>query len=687
MSPWRYLVSWPVLLTFMAGATARQAWGQARYAPRYQEPQWFTFHLSQVSAGVYGEANYQENSYDATGMRVKYLRTFIGPSLGLIGSGSIYHPNLARYYLNTDGAFGWARDDVSGDASSKSEEYLYLGNASVTLDLLPEKDYRGSVYASYNNNYRDDDFFSRLMVETWRVGGRVNWDTGPLQLSASYDHFDETSASRYPVSFAVPPGSPPPGTDLQSTLVEDVFDARIRHERDAGGTVLSYIFTRFDRSDPGQTGVGEIQTVSLGDAENFGDHHQHHLNADASYTHRDTLFEISDEVLAKLSLSLEHRPNLDSFYDFYYDHFEVDPFVSDSISGAAQLNHKLYESLTSSVRATASDYEVTDEQSDGYTRRYGVGLSENYTKNLSAEHKLSLGASVFVEHTDQQAINTIENERHQVQLGGENGAPGDYQFFLNFPNVDQLSIAITDSAGTIVYLAGWDYWVTSFGDRTLIEWNVAGAGLPPLGQVVVDYEINPLPGGEYNSLTQGYYARLDLWRNLLGVYGRVSLYDNNADAEQQILEYTTYSAGLEFNWRWFRAGIEYQLYDSTESDYRSIRMFQSGMWRPDDVSTFSLDFSEAWISYVDSDRQEEDYRAITRYHRVLTRRLGLDLDAGVSYQQGQGVDQLLTAFRPSIRYAIGKTTINVGYEFEYDIFVNQEERMKNLLYVRLRRIF
>jgi hypothetical protein len=180
---------------------------------------------------------------------------------------------------------------------------------------------------------------------------------------------------------------------------------------------------------------------------------------------------------------------------------------------------------------------------------------------------------------------------------------------------------------------------------------------------------------------------LDLWKNFLGVYGRVSLYDNNAAPELQVLEYVTYTAGMDLTWRWFRTGIEYQLYDSTESDYRSIRLYQSGTWRPDEASTFSLDFNETWISYLDHDRTEEDYRAITRYHRVLTRRLGLDLDAGVSYQKGQGVDQLLTAVRPSIRYVIGRTTINVGYEFEYDLFVNQEERLKNLLYVRLRRIF
>ncbi len=41
--------------------------GQARYMQRYVEPRWFTFRLSQVSAGAYAEGLLQENRLNNQG--------------------------------------------------------------------------------------------------------------------------------------------------------------------------------------------------------------------------------------------------------------------------------------------------------------------------------------------------------------------------------------------------------------------------------------------------------------------------------------------------------------------------------------------------------------------------------------------------------------------------------------------
>jgi hypothetical protein len=41
----------------------------------------------------------------------------------------------------------------------------------------------------------------------------------------------------------------------------------------------------------------------------------------------------------------------------------------------------------------------------------------------------------------------------------------------------------------------------------------------------------------------------------------------------------------------------------------------------------------------------------------------------VSPSGGYGSDQLLAAFRPAIKYVVGKTTIDVGYDYEYDLYL------------------
>ncbi len=44
-------------------------------------------------------------------------------------------------------------------------------------------------------------------------------------------------------------------------------------------------------------------------------------------------------------------------------------------------------------------------------------------------------------------------------------------------------------------------------------------------------------------------------------------------------------------------------------------------------------------------------------------------------------------FDRRIRYVIGRTTLESGYEFQYDLYVEEEERSSHRLYVRLKRYF
>ena len=109
------------------------------------------------------------------------------------------------------------------------------------------------------------------------------------------------------------------------------------------------------------------------------------------------------------------------------DHFTVDGFKSDNVSGQASLQHRLYDSLTSSLLLRGSDQEFNSDGADGFTRRYGGGIAEDYNKNLTEEHRLKLSASFFVDHTDQQSVGTVKNERHNILATGEPGSPREHE--------------------------------------------------------------------------------------------------------------------------------------------------------------------------------------------------------------------------------------------------------------------
>lgn len=188
-------------------------------------------------------------------------------------------------------------------------------------------------------------------------------------------------------------------------------------------------------------------------------------------------------------------------------------------------------------------------------------------------------------------------------------------------------------------------------------------------------------------MNEVFQIRFDLWKNLWGIYARMNLSTHNAALELRVQRLTSYAFGTDLNWRWLRAGAEYEIYHSDQSDYTALRLFQSFSFRPDDSSTVSFELSEGRTDYQSVKRQEENYRFITLYHRSLSSRLRLDLDGGIHLRKGRDVEQTLATARPGIEYVIGRTTVKAGYEFEHQLFLNREERNKHLLFLRIRRVF
>jgi hypothetical protein len=662
-------------LLFVCATATFRVFAQALYLQRYQEPDWFRFHLTDITAGAYAEGEFDQSNFKSSDTSVSHERVFVGPSLGLNGFGSIYHPNLLTYNLNSDGAFGWSRDSFSSPGSSITrDEFEYLGRLAASLDLLQNKPLHATAFANYDHTYRDNDFFSRVTVESWRFGARSSLRLGNWTFTLDYGHRDETSSSPFPVTQVVTVTNIVSGTNvvtvrtnrhtLDQKIVarDDTVVAVARNERFSGGTALNYSWSRYTLD-------------------------KYKLNTSASYFRRDSSAETSDEVIANLNFNAEHRPHLNSFYDLNYDYFTTGNFDSDTYGGQAALQHQLYDSLTSTLLFRGTEFDTSDPTTQTSTLRYGGGLTEVYTKRLTDTSRLRLSNALLIDHTDQHVssenVIAIKNERHSFSEGG---APVD-NFFLNLPNVINSSIVITDDHDTQpAYIENFDYRVVPNGSRTLIE-RLSGSRIATNAVVFVDYDAEPTPSGSYETMTEAFEVRLELWQNLLGIYGRLNLSLNNAPSDLRIQNVHAYTIGSDLNWRWLRAGAEYQIYNSSLSDYRSARLFQSLTFRPDAASTFGLEFTEAWIDYTSAHRQEEDFQFITRYHRALTHRLAIDADAGVSLRRGAGVDQILATARPALKYVVGKMTLDTGYDYEYELFLNNEERQKHMFFVRLKRVF
>lgn len=661
----RFLQDAKQWVTF-AVAFAASLHARAQQRARVEEPQWVKLQVTEVSSGVYAEGRFEETSFNNSSTSVTHDRYFLGPLLGVNANGSVYHPNLFRFIINAEGAAGYAEDTVKARTSVHRQELEYLGRGAGSADIFANKPLHGTIYGDYDHTFRDYDFFSRAIVDSSRYGAKVAYDAGPVTLNAGYMHREEQLDSFNGIS----------------TTDQDVFTFIAHNERQRGSTSFNYVFDRYSRTDFGHAADGTTHTVSVADNERFGSRDQMRLNSSASYTRRDD-FELSDDIFAAANLGVEHRYNLSSFYDLNYDRFTSDDFTASSYVGRGELRHQLYESLTSSLILQGADYETSDRRGSGYTRRFGGGFAEGYTKRIGSDHRIRVSNSFIVEHVDQQAINTVRNERHTFSEGG--APPG--AFFLNAPNVKEGTIVVTDETDNpLAYRRGIDYDVVLNGDRTLIT-RIGGSRIPAGAVVLVDYEAEPTGAGAYEALTDTFQIRLDLWNNLWGVYNRVSLSLNNADRDLRVQNLVSYAVGTDVSWRFLRTGAEYEAYDSDLSKYQSLRFFESFTFNLDESSRLSLDFSQGFVDYIDADRQEENYRFITRFHHAFSSQLRVDLEGGVDLRRGSGFDQTLATARPGLEYVIGKTTIKAGYDFEYDLYLENEERTKHLFFVRARRVF
>lgn len=686
------------LSAVLAGALLVAQGGQQERARVIEEPQWLRLNIREVSVGTYAEGDFQETTFRSSDTTATHERLFVGPLLGLVFDGSIYHPNFFRFQVNSEGSAGWGYEHLKSTTTVNRDELQWLGRFNASAQLFANKPVNASLFANYDHTYRDYDFFSRVIVDSWRYGGRVAYQQNPLYVSASYSRRDEDSQGEsYFYTNIVPVEVNGTNTGAFTTNVvyynglttshEDVFGFDIRHERDSGGTTLNYTLNQYTRRDFDVTGTGTDHSVSAGDREHFGSTGQHSLYVSSSYLHRENEVEPSDEITAAANLDLEHRPErLWSRYSLNYDRFETGSFTSDNYLGHAELQHQLYNSLTSTLIAEAAENDLSDVGSSGMTRRYGGGFQESYTKMLSEDSRLQLNNYFMVTHVDTEqhgGVLNVRNERHSFG----SGVGGVLQpVFLNRPFVRQSTIVVWDASRTRQFILGIHYTVRQNGAMTQIV-PVPGAGIPIDRDVSIDYDADSSPSGSYETVNDVFQVRFDLFNHFWGIYGRINWLASNAREELRVQDLFSYTYGTDLSWRWLRVGAEREVYDSTYSAYNSTRLFQSVSVNLDERSTLGADFSQSWTEYTDAGREENNYTFISRYRNAFTRSLSFNLEGGVLLRRGEGVDQDLATVRPGVEWIFGKTTLRAEYDFEYNLFLNTEERYRHMFFLRCRRVF
>jgi hypothetical protein len=627
--------------------------------------------VPEMSLGVEAEA-LLENT-DTSGGSTRHEQYSITPLVGARTRGSVYHPNLLAFDLNGEAGWGWLHDSITGSGPSTtrddSEELLrYL----ASVNIFSGKPYNATLVFSRDHTYQDIDVFNTYTVDSKRNSGVIGVNVGDFSLNLDGGHRDETSE----------------GISSTTRVQEYYLNFNGDHKRQFGQTGVIYRYDQFETQvDAGARQDSVLNAISATDSETFGSRRQINSTLGAGYSQYEYSDQQIETVTANEYLTVHHREHLDTYLNVDYSQSDQAPTETSLLKGETGVRHQLYESLSSKFDVHGSYDESSSPGSWAENSRYGIGINEDYRKRLSTWGRLSLGAGFILDHEDHESSGTVETtfeEPHQLYLPT---SPNYRPEYLDKPNVILTSVQVIGPNGIPATL-GADYILVPAGQLTEIRLVLGSVILNDGDTVRVNYQSESLYNAAFESFNTTLQIRLDLFE-CLGIYARANWLDNNAPPNTVIQTLTDYVLGVDYTWRWLRTGAEYEDYDSNFNEFTSWRFFQSFNFRPDDSSTFSVDFTESFYRYPAGENQDQ-YQFITRYHTRLPFALAWYVEGGYNLMDVLGSEQNYGFARTGLTWSRGKLSARASYDYNYQttrVATSEEVRNRHQFLLYLKRTF
>lgn len=659
----------PALLVLWAAAG--RAPGQD---PSTEDPRWFRIRVPEMHVGVEAEGLSEDVHTKGDGTSTHDYMS-VTPLVGGRVIGSIYHPNLLSFDVSGEGGMGWARDTVESPGFNLTRhEDQNLLRYLAQVSFLSAKPYNASFFAAQDHTYQNYDFFNTATVDSQRYGGRVAWTTETLSLSADMGYREERAS----------------GLTGTSDFADTYLNFNGIHRRESGISSLTYSFDDYNNEVDSTGSQGSVnQSVAVSDSETFGQRNQITASTGLSYSQYNYFNQQTENFNGTENVTINHLPNLDSFYNVNYNRSSQDSADTSLVQGMAGVRHRLYDSLISTLDVHGVYADSSSPGGSAQDDRYGLGLQEDYTKRVSSWGRLTIGGALVADHEDHQlsgSLLTYIDEPHQLFLPT---APNPRPTYLNNPRVILSTISIRTTDGRPLQ-EGIDYTVIPRGELVEIQIVPTSFLIPPgatVLAVLVSYQSESL-SSSFEALNGSAQVRLDIF-NIFGIYGRVNWLDNNAPPDALVETLTDLVGGMDATWRWARAGAEYEDFDSSFTQYTAYRLFQSFTFQLDQSSHLGLNFNQVFYHYRNSGH-EDQYQFLAHFDTQITRWLSWNVEGGYSLEDVMGTQQTLAAARTGLSLNWGKLSLQANYQYNYQLTEQPfagEQRDRNFFFVNLRRVF
>ncbi|MEI8290410.1 MAG: hypothetical protein WCH99_13150 [Verrucomicrobiota bacterium] len=592
-------------------------------------------------------------------------QTLVDPAVGVGVSGSLYHPNLVQFQLNTELGLDWKTSSETPGASESNGRFLQRYHGSI--DFLSQKPYAVSLFGDKDMTYREFDFFSRVRVDSESYGGRAGYAAGPVPFTISVQHYNEFQND--PIR---------PQNFTQDTLWLTAQNHRRLYD---GQTRMNYNLTRFDRRDDGFSNLGGLtQSLSLFDTENPGWREDPKLASLFNYNRVSQTAQPTEKLLLQENLRLQHTTALESFYDYSFDKTSAgksEANTHDSRAGVAY-QRTPHLSLGGDIHGALTQSASPDSSLD--TRSYGVGANAQYSRPLASWVNFTANDGGSWDREDRNASGTV-----QTIIGEQHLLSDSTVTFMNQPTVNEASIQVWDTTRVTNYVNNLDYKITQVGTLTQIQ-RLTGGQISDGSLVAVDYTAGLPNSSSFDSLANNASFRLDFWRGLVGFYGHWNLQVYNGGEALLLRRLDDKTVGVDFSWRRFRAGAEYEIVDSNLVPYERKRIFQSAQFHPLSGTDVNLNADQNWTDYHDNNLHQSSYGFIARCQQRLTSHLSTTLEGGVRFERGETFDHDYATCRAGLDWAVGKLSVKLTYEYNDESHLTDTQD-RHYIFLRMRRDF
>ncbi len=583
--------------------------------------------------------------------------------------GDVYHPDLFNYTVSVGGGLSQQYLDTDGISDWSSDT---LNDYEISGEILRAKPYSGTVSAGKSEDLIARQFLGPLQADRQNAAGTLFLRSESWPMMFQYSSSETTQEGFTPA-------------EADFFLRED---ERFRYSVSHDLSESSHMRFAYDGTDARQQSIGAVvdtqtDTYTLSHDAVFGPNDLHRLDSLVNYLDQAGDFEY-ENLRWQERLKLQHTPNLLSRYDLQYTDLQRLTLDSEQVRGQAGLEHRLFESLVTSLDGFVSE---TDLEEQGDSSQYGGILGLNYRKTNPLGMLLS-SYTANLTRSDQSGASgkgAVVAEPHT--------ATDVIPVELDRANVDVSTIRVRNSSGSL-FQQGDDYSVFQSDGRTFLNTSVVGGVVPPNfteGQTFfVDYEFFIEPERREDTFRQSFTIR-QRFSNGISVFYAYRMQDESVtsqDAEVIPDEYTVHTLAADYTFGGLFLQAEHSIEDSTLIPLTSTRLEGRYRWMLGPATTASIGATNQWLDFEEPDAREVTLREGTAeiFSRLTD---NYSISASADYRHEEDTRFGLTEgfqFDTELEYQYRQFGATIGAE--WSLLERRDDQIDSVfLYVRLQRRF